>query len=223
MKNQELLTRLGVSITEDLLNLALTHSSFAYENKSVSNERLEFLGDSVLGFIVASKVFSDNSGLSEGDLTRIKNSLVSATTLATVANRLGLGNLIRLGKGEKSSGGSERQNILADAMEAVIGAAFLSGGIRDAEKIVLDHIFPLASDPMSLREFADPKTTLQEKLKAANQPQATYEIASSGPEHDLIYTALCFSGSLPLGRGEGKSKRSAETSAALDALRKLAN
>jgi len=218
---EELLARLDCKIQTSLLELALTHSSFSYENGGESNERLEFLGDSILGFLVAQEVFDRNAELDEGDLTRLKNSLVSADSLATAATRLDLGKYLRLGKGEEGSGGRTRLNILADAMEAVIAATFLSSGIDEAKKLVQEQILPMLGDPLALREFADPKTTLNERLRQKNLPEVTYKVHSSGPEHDKQYSALCFSGNDLLGEGQGRTIRSAESAAAAAALRNL--
>ncbi len=218
---EELLARLDCKIQTSLLELALTHSSFSYENGGESNERLEFLGDSILGFLVAQEVFERNAELDEGDLTRLKNSLVSADSLATAASRLDLGKYLRLGKGEEGSGGRTRLNILADAMEAVIAATFLSSGIDEAKKLVQEQILPMLGDPLALREFADPKTTLNERLRQKNLPEVTYKVDSSGPEHDKQYSALCFSGNDLLGEGQGRTIRSAESAAAAAALRNL--
>jgi ribonuclease-3 len=218
---EELLARLDCKIQTSLLDLALTHSSFSYENGGQSNERLEFLGDSILGFLVAQEVFESNPHLNEGDLTRLKNSLVSAESLATTASRLELGKYLRLGKGEEASGGRTRLNILADAMEALIAATFLSSGIDEAKKLVREQILPMLGDPLALREFADPKTTLNERLRQKNLPDVTYKVDSSGPEHDKQYSALCFSGHDLLGEGQGRTIRSAESAAAAAALRNL--
>jgi ribonuclease-3 len=218
---EELLARLDCKIQTSLLELALTHSSFSYENGGESNERLEFLGDSILGFLVSQEVFERNAELDEGDLTRLKNSLVSADSLATAASRLDLGNYLRLGKGEEGSGGRTRLNILADAMEAVIAATFLSSGIDEVKKLVQEQILPMLGDPMALREFADPKTTLNERLRQEYRPEVTYKVDSSGPEHDKQYSALCFSGHDLLGEGQGRTIRSAESAAAAAALRNL--
>ena len=218
---EELLARLDCKIQTSLLELALTHSSFSYENGGESNERLEFLGDSILGFLVAQEVFERNAELDEGDLTRLKNSLVSADSLATAATRLDLGKYLRLGKGEEGSGGRTRLNILADAMEAIIAATFLSSGIDEAKKLVQEQILPMLGDPLALREFADPKTTLNERLRQKNRPEVTYRVDSSGPEHDKQYSALCFSGNDLLGEGQGRTIRSAESAAAAAALRNL--
>jgi ribonuclease-3 len=218
---EELLSRLDCKVKTSLLEVALTHSSFSYENGGESNERLEFLGDSILGFLVAQEVFESYPDLKEGDLTRLKNSLVSAESLATTASHLDLGKYLRLGKGEEASGGRTRLNILADAMEALIAATFLSSGIDEAKKLVREQILPMLGDPLALREFADPKTTLNERLRQKNLPDVTYKVDSSGPEHDKLYSALCFSGSDLLGEGRGRTIRAAESAAAAAALRSL--
>jgi ribonuclease-3 len=217
----ELLKRLGVKVNPELLELAITHSSFSYENSCESNERLEFLGDSILGYIVASHIFQQEGKLPEGDLTRLKNSIVSAEALAVAARRLGLGEELRLGKGEESSGGRDRLNILADAMEAVIAATYLSSGLDQAKQLVVKHILPMLGDPIALREFADPKTTLTERLAKLARPNPRYEVQSFGPEHNLVYSAKCFSGDLLLGKGEGRTIRSAESAAAAMALKNM--
>jgi ribonuclease-3 len=171
--------------------------------------------------LVAQEVFESNPDLNEGDLTRLKNSLVSAESLAATAIRLNLGKYLRLGKGEEASGGRTRLNILADAMEAVIAATFLSNGIEETKKLLQAHILPMLGDPMALREFADPKTTLNERLRQKNRSEVTYKVDSSGPEHDKQYSALCFSGSDLLGEGHGRTIRAAESAAAAAALRNL--
>ncbi|MFM2023182.1 MAG: ribonuclease [Actinomycetota bacterium] len=222
MVSNELLERLGVEIKPELVELALTHSSYAYENQTQSNERLEFLGDSVLGYVVASHVFQKHPDLSEGDLTRLKNSIVSANALAAAANHLDLGKHLLLGKGELATGGRQRLNILADAMEAIIGAAYLTSGIEGAAKLIEHTVIPLLDDPISLRELADPKTTLIEKLKE-DKSKLEYEISFEGPEHNRIYFAKCKLAGEVIGEGEGSTIRSAETSAALAALRTIAN
>ncbi len=222
MASSELQSRLGVEISPELLQLALTHSSYAYEKGGENNERLEFLGDSILGYLVAVQVFKDHSLLNEGELTKLKNGVVSAQALATAANRIGLGEFLLLGKGEEQTGGRSKVNVLADAFEAILGAAYLSTGIDAAASIVEKHIFPLLSDPDALREASDPKTSLLEKLQKLKREPVRYEITGVGPEHEMIYTATCFSGSEELGVGSSTTKRSAETQAAIAALRFLA-
>ena len=220
--SDELLARLGADISPELLKLALTHSSFAYENGGSNNERLEFLGDSILGYLVASHIFSAHPELSEGELTKLKNAVVSAQALAVAANRIDVGQFLFLGKGEEQTEGRKKENILADAFEALIGAAYLHGGLDNALKIITRHILPLLEDSDALREFADPKTSLGVKLKKLGRVEPSYELTETGPEHDRIYSAICFSGEEKLGAGSGRTKRKAETDAALAALRNLA-
>lgn len=222
MSYDELLKRLGADIAPELLELALTHSSFAYENNCDNNERLEFLGDSILGYLVALHVYQNLSDLNEGELTKLKNAAVSAQALATAANRIALGEFLRLGKGEEQTKGREKINILADTFEAVLGAAYLSSGIDGAGKLVQQHILPLLEDPDAVREAADPKTSLVEKLAKLSLMAPRYEVTGSGPDHERVYVAQCYSGDRLLSTGEGSTKRGAETTAAIEALRTLA-
>ena len=221
MPHDELLQRLGAAIAPELLELALTHSSYAYENGGEDNERLEFVGDSILGYLVAVHVFQTHSTLKEGEMTKLKNAVVSAQALATAANRLELGHHLRLGKGEEQTGGRSKTNLLADAFEAVLGAAHLTSGIEAAKKIVFKHVIPLLDDPNSIRESADPKTSLLEKLAKLKMEPARYEITGEGPDHERSYNAVCLSGDRELSRGTGATKRGAETSAAISALGEL--
>ena len=217
----ELQSRLGGNISPELLQLALTHSSYAYEKGGENNERLEFLGDSILGYLVAVQVFNEHTDLNEGELTKLKNGVVSAQALATAANRIGLGEFLLLGKGEEQTGGRSKVNVLADAFEAILGAAYLSSGIEAATAIVEKHIFPLLDDPDALREASDPKTSLLEKIQKLKLAAIRYEITGTGPEHEMIYSATCFSGDKELAIGSGTTKRGAETQAAIAALRVL--
>jgi ribonuclease-3 len=172
--------------------------------------------------LVAVQVFKDHAPLNEGELTKLKNGVVSAQALATAANRIGLGEFLLLGKGEEQTGGRSKVNVLADAFEAILGAAYLSFGIESATAIVEKHIVPLLDDPDAIREASDPKTSLLEKLQKLKREPSRYEISGTGPEHEMIYTATCFSGDKELAKGEGTTKRGAETQAAIAALRSLA-
>jgi ribonuclease-3 len=221
MQFDELLKRLGVEISPELLQLALTHSSYAYEKGGEDNERLEFLGDSILGYLVAVHVFKSQSELSEGELTKLKNAVVSAQALASAANRIGIGEFLRLGKGEEQTDGRRKPNVLADAFEAILGAAYLSGGIEPAAQIVENHVLPLLADPDAVREAADPKTSLIEKAQRLGMDAISYQVDGEGPDHQRTYTARCFSGSKLLSEGTGTTKRTAETQAAINALREL--
>jgi ribonuclease III len=214
---------LGAEVSLELLELALTHSSFAYENGGEDNERLEFVGDSILGYLVAVHVFESHANLKEGEMTKLKNAVVSAQALATTANRLDLGQHLRLGKGEEQTGGRAKTNLLADAFEAILGAAYLTSGLDTAKAIVFKHVIPLLEDPDAIRESADPKTSLLEKLAKLEMEPARYEITGDGPEHERSYLAVCLSGDRELSRGTGTTKRGAETAAAITALRELAS
>lgn len=221
MPLDELLERLGADIAPEQLVLALTHSSFAYEHGGEDNERLEFLGDSVLGYLVANHVYQTHPSLKEGELTKLKNAVVSAQALATAAQRLDLGSHLRLGKGEEQTGGRTKVNLLADAFEAVLGAAYLSSGIEAARKIVTDHVLPLLEDPDAVREAADPKTSLIELSVKLGIDPIRYEISGEGPDHERSYSAICWARDVKLSVGVGSTKRGAETSAAVAALRDL--
>ena len=217
----ELEARLGVSIEPALLELALTHTSYSYENgNQPSNERLEFLGDSVLGFVVSAYITEKFTDLTEGELSRIKNAVVSAKALAPLAEKLELGAHLRLGVGEERTGGRTKANLLADAFEAVLGAIYISSGIDAATEFVRAQVFPLLSDPQALLNASEPKTKLQELAAKLGVPAPEYTITHDGPDHDRTFTAsLVMSGRVFI--GTARSKRDAETEAALAALSKL--
>ncbi len=215
-------TRLGVDIEPQLLELALTHRSYAYEHGNIpNNERLEFLGDSVLGFVVTAHIHDLLTDLPEGELTKVKNAVVSATALSQVATKIGLGEFLRLGKGEDQTGGREKPNLLADAFEAILGAAYVSKGLEAAEGLVRKFVFPLLEDTDSLRANSDPKTTLGEFAQAASKPAPEYLTTHEGPDHDRTFFATVSIDGKALGSGQGRSKKLAETQAAIDALAKL--
>jgi ribonuclease-3 len=223
MELDKLQLRLGVEIDPKLLKLALTHSSYAYENGGENNERLEFLGDSILGYVVTSHLYTLLPDLNEGELTKIKNGVVSAQALATVSQRLDVGKFLFLGKGEEQTLGRKKPNLLADAFEAILGAVYLSAGIDEARKLIESFIFPLLDDPDAIREASDPKTTLNEKLMARGRPNVVYQIDFEGPDHERVFFASAFSGDKFLGKGQGSTRRSAESDAAIDALRNFDN
>jgi ribonuclease-3 len=214
--------RLGITIEPALLELALTHSSFSYENgKTPNNERLEFLGDSVLGFLVTEHVYHLHPDHAEGELSRLRNAAVSAKTLSLAAMNIGLGEFIRLGKGESLSGGSSKSNILADAFEAVLGAAFISGGIDAAKQIVSDLIFPLIDDSQVLLETSEPRTVLLDLIKKMGLGEPDFEITHEGPDHDRTFFATIMVDGKKIGFGEGRSRKAAEAQAASSALKML--
>jgi ribonuclease-3 len=213
---------LGISIDSALLELALTHSSFAYENGKIpDNERLEFLGDSVLGFIVTGHIYLANPTLDEGSLSRIRNAAVSAKTLAIAATNIGLGEYISLGKGELASGGRDKPNILADSLEAIIGAAYISSGLEAAKTIIDKFVIPLIDSADELLETSEPRTVLQELLKSANRGDAVFEVTHEGPDHDRTFFAAVVVDSETIASGNGRSRKAAEAEAAIAALKAL--
>lgn len=218
----ELQARLGVTIEPELLELALTHTSFSYENgNQPSNERLEFLGDSVLGFVVSAHITQTFTDLSEGELSRLKNAVVSAKALAPIAENLRLGDYLRLGVGEERTGGRTKPNLLADSFEAVLGAIYVSAGIEAATEFLRAQVFPLLADPTALLNASEPKTKLQELAAKHGLPNPEYTLTHDGPDHDRTFTAsLLIKGRIFV--GTARSKRDAETEAALAALSKLA-
>jgi ribonuclease-3 len=222
MKLDVLSARLGVEIEPKLLEQALTHRSYAYENGRLpNNERLEFLGDAVLGFVVTAHIHATLKKLPEGELTKVKNAVVSARALAVVATELGLGEFLRLGKGELATGGREKTNLLADAFEAILGAAYVSIGLTAAEAIIEKFVYPLLTNPDALRENSDPKTSLQERSQALGKGAPSYTTSHTGPDHERTFFAQVLIDHQVMGEGSGKSKKSAETDAAILALAKL--
>jgi ribonuclease-3 len=222
MNLSALSSRLGVDIEPQLLELALTHRSYSYENGNIpNNERLEFLGDSVLGFVVTAHIHDLLVELPEGELTKVKNAVVSARALAGVASELGLGEFLRLGKGEDQTGGRTKLNMLADTFEAILGAVYVSKGLDEARGLVERFVFPLLQDTDALRENSDPKTTLQEKIQEQGKSAPIYETTFDGPDHDRDFHSKVITDGVLLGEGTGKSRKGAETEAAIDALAKL--
>ncbi len=208
----------GVSVDPDLLRLALTHRSWAYENGgSPHNERLEFLGDSILGQAVTVKLFTDHPDLSEGELSRRRAALVSSVALAEVARGIGVG---ELGVGEERSGGREKESLLADAVEAIIGAVYLSNDPHVAAAFVLQLIEPLLADPERFTISLDPKTTVQEEADARGVPRPVYDLVGSGPDHDRRFQATVELDGV-LGNGSGISKKAAEIAAARELVTRL--
>jgi ribonuclease-3 len=222
VKLDELSAKLGVDIDRDLLRLALTHRSYSYEHGNTpNNERLEFLGDSVLGFVVTAHIHDLLVELPEGELTKVKNAVVSARALAAVASELGLGEFLRLGKGEDQTGGRNKLNLLADTFEAILGAVYVSKGLDEARGIVERFVFPLLQDTDALRENSDPKTTLQERVQEQGKSAPIYETTFEGPDHDRDFHATVLADGVVIGEGNGKSRKGAETEAAIDALAKM--
>ena len=206
-----------------LLQNALTHSSYANErwhNSLLSNERLEFLGDSILGMLVAEYLYKNFPDRPEGELTRMRADMVCETTLAAAANRIGLGEHLLLGHGEERFGGRSRNSILADAMESVIAASFLDGGIEAALKIVQQFI--LVEVPVTKLHNADYKTALQELVQQKKNQVLSYAlVGQSGPDHDKQFDVEVSLNGTVVGKGTGRSKKRAEQDAARVAIEKL--
>lgn len=202
---------------------ALTHSSYSNENKAYSfNERLEFLGDSVLGIVISDYLFKNETKLPEGELTKLRANIVCEESLSDVAKEINLGRHILLGRGEEATGGRERSSILADAFEAVIAAIYLDGGIEEAKVFVLDHMKEIIQDSIKGRIFRDYKTHLQEVVQSQGESNITYNLVEEiGPDHNKRFVMQVKLNDEVLGRGEGKSKKEAEQSAAKQALRRM--
>ncbi|MEG0035579.1 MAG: ribonuclease III [Oscillospiraceae bacterium] len=207
-----------------LLLTALSHSSYANENKSAglqSNERLEFLGDSVLGQVVANHLYQNFPRMPEGQMTRLRAELVCEHSLYSVAKALDLGHHIRLGRGEEHTGGRLRESILADAVEAIIAAMFLDGGLPVAKSLIDTYI--LASfDTADSHPVSDYKTALQELIQRKAGQVLTYEILSeSGPDHQKTFTVEVCLNDKPIGQGSGHTKKEAEQAAAKSGLEEI--
>lgn len=215
---------LGYAPTDEgLFEQAFAHRSWCAEHpEDDSNERLEFLGDSVLGFVVADYVYGEEPDLDEGALTDVRKAVVNSVCLAEVAIELDLGAYLRLGKGEEQSGGREKPSILADAMEAVLGAVYLDGGLPAVRGVVVR----LLGDRMRAAIDAggrnqDHKSRLQEQLALVTAESVTYDFDASGPDHAREFTVTVSAGGRRLGIGEGRSKKQAEQQAARAALELL--
>ena len=205
---------------KELLKIALTHSSYANENKMpLNNERLEFLGDSVLGFVTAEYLFSQFKGRPEGELTKLRAAVVCEKSLFRFAEKISLGEHIFMGKGEEHSGGRNRPSIVSDAFEAVIAAMYIDGGIDAVRPYILGFIKDAVKCEAS---FKDNKSLLQEEIQKNKGNTLVYEeISESGPDHEKIFTFVVKLNGKVIGQGEGKSKKEAEQAAAGDALVKF--
>jgi ribonuclease-3 len=202
-----------------LLELALTHRSFAFETGGLpTNERLEFLGDAVLGLIITDLAYRTFPDLSEGELAKLRAATVNMTTLAEVSRELDLGAHVMLGKGEELSGGRDKASILADGLEAVLGAVYLDAGLDVATELVVRLFKPRIDAYASGEGERDFKTTLQELAAQGVGDVPRYEITERGPDHAKEFTAVVFLGQKPFGRGEGRSKKEAEQRAAREAF-----
>lgn len=221
LKNlKELEKRIGYTFKDKkLIEIALTHSSFANEHKTKSYERLEFLGDSVLGFITAEFLFKNYSSLPEGKLTKTRASLVCEKSLCEFSTQIGLGEFMLLSHGEKRTGGDQRPSILADMFESVTAAIYLdSQDLMEARKFIIKFIEP-AAKTVDGKSFKDYKTTLQEIIQQNPEEKVKYAVASeSGPDHNKHFVVEVHLNSNVIGKGGGKRKKEAEQQAAREAL-----
>ena len=221
-KITELTAILDIPIDAALLDLALTHRSYAYEHGGLPhNERLEFLGDSVLGVIVTETLYRSFPDLPEGQLAKLRAAVVNARALADVARDLDLGRYLLLGRGEETTGGRDKSSILADAMEAVIGATYLSAGDRGAQLLVHRLFDPLIETAAELGAGLDWKTSLQEAVANAQLGLPDYLVDDFGPDHQKEFHARVRVGGAVLGEGRGRSKKVAEQQAAQQAYHVL--
>ena len=213
----------GPVLDPELLDRALTHRSYAYENGGLpTNERLEFLGDSVLGIVVTETLYLTHPDLSEGRLAKLRAAVVNARALAGVARTIGLGEHIKLGRGEETTGGRNKASILSDTVEAVIGAIHLSGGFVESAVVVHRLFDPLMHEAASLGAGLDWKTSLQELSAEHSLGVPEYVIADTGPDHLKTFTAQVRVGDQLYGHGVGRSKKDAEQQAAETAYREIA-
>ena len=205
-----------------MLKQAITHSSFANEqkiNKLKNYERLEFLGDAVLELVSSEFLFNENKDMPEGQLTRLRASMVCEPALAYCARDIDLGTYILLGKGEEATGGRNRDSITSDVMEAVIGAIFLDGGLDNAKKFINRFVL---SDLENKILFLDSKTLLQEEIQKKNSAQLRYElVGETGPDHDKQFSVEAYLDDVLIGTGIGRTKKAAEQKAAYEALVKI--
>lgn len=222
---QDLLDALGIDLPDELLEQALTHRSYAYEHGGLpTNERLEFLGDAVLGLTVTDELFHRHPDRPEGGLAKLRASVVNTQALADVARNLsegGLGIHLLLGRGEANSGGADKSSILADGMESLLGAIYLQHGITTARDVILRLFGALLDAAPTLGAGLDWKTSLQELTAARGLGAPSYVVTSTGPDHDKEFTAVVVVMETEYGSGTGRSKKEAEQKAAAETWKTL--
>lgn len=212
---EELQKALGYEVDLQLLERALTHRSYAYEHGGLpTNERLEFLGDSVLGLVVTDTLYREHPDLPEGQLAKLRAAVVNMRALADVGRSLNLGKYLRLGRGEETTGGRDKSSILADTLEALIGAVYIDCGLDDASALIHRLFDPLIAQSAQLGAGLDWKTSLQELTAAAGLGVPEYVVSEAGPDHAKTFTAYARVGGIDYGAGVGKSKKEAEQQAA---------
>ncbi|MFI0419347.1 ribonuclease III [Spongiactinospora sp. 9N601] len=206
---------MAVRLDTEVLERALTHRSYAYENGGLpTNERLEFLGDSVLGLVVTDTLYRNHPDLPEGQLAKLRAAVVNMRALADVARELKLGRFLRLGRGEEGTGGRDKSSILADTLEALIGTVYVDKGLDEAFRVVHLLFDPLIARSASLGAGLDWKTSLQELTAAEALGVPEYQVEESGPDHAKSFTAVVRVGGVEYGFGAGRSKKEAEQQAA---------
>lgn len=223
MKKQELQKNIGYQFEdESLLNKAMTHTSYAYENNVESNEKLEFLGDSILEFISSKYIFKNYPNLKEGEMTKVRAQVVCEQSLYKIAKMHNFSDFLNLGKSEKLSGGKERPAILADSVETVIAAMYIDGGLKVAEKFIIENLkneIELATKHVGQKDY---KTVLQEKLQIHGDVKIEYILLNeSGPDHDKRFEMEVRCNGKKLAVGTGKSKKLAQMDAAHNAIESL--
>ena len=217
-----LVAHLGLSEVPAALPLALVHRSFSYENGRIpTNERLEFLGDAVLGLVITDHLYATYPDLSEGHLAKMRSAIVNAQSLARIARDVGVGDFLLLGRGEQTTGGREKVSILADAMEAIIGAVYLQSGLPGARTFILARFADLMDAVSHMGAGLDWKTSLQELVAALGEGPPDYVVTGEGPDHARIFTARVRVGDQLYGHGVGKTKKQAEQIAAEAAFAEL--
>ena len=222
--HDQLFDRLGLVFDAQLLELALTHRSFAYESGGLpTNERLEFLGDSVLGVVVTDALYRRYPELPEGNLAKLRSAVVSARALAIQARRLGLGEFIRLGRGEETTGGRDKSSILADTFEAVLGAVYVDLGIEVSRELILRLLDEQLAEAAELGAGLDWKTSLQELTAELGIGVPMYAIEESGPDHAKQFEAQVVLADKRYGHGTGSNKKEAEQEAAASAYAELSD
>jgi len=213
-----LLEALGINLPDELLTIALTHRSFSYENGGLpTNERLEFLGDAVLGLVVTEELYHRHPDRSEGDLAKLRASVVNTQALADVGRQLsdgGLGAHLLLGKGEEHSGGADKSSILADGVESLLGAIYLEHGVVAAREVILRLFGGLLDTAPTLGAGLDWKSSLQELTASRGMGVPSYAVTSTGPDHDKEFTATVIVDDVDYGTGVGRTKKEAELKAA---------
>jgi ribonuclease III len=213
-----LLAALGVELPDELLTMALTHRSYSYENGGLpTNERLEFLGDAVLGLTITEELYHRHPDRSEGDLAKLRASIVNTQALADVGRALsdgGLGAHLLLGKGEENSGGADKSSILADGVESLLGAIYVEHGLAVAREVILRLFRSLIETAPTLGAGLDWKSSLQELTAARSMGAPSYMVTATGPDHDKEFTATVVVMNTEYGRGVGRTKKEAELKAA---------